>query len=115
MCIRDSRRTLSPNRQCCAIGAGIDGARAESRLFSSAGLPLSAVALYVGCGVTQARRVRITMGMLAFDNSYARLPDRFYARIAPTTVADPQLLRVNRPLAEPVSYTHLTLPPSDLV
>ena len=58
------------------------------------------MALYVGCGVTQARRVRITMGMLAFDNSYARLPDRFYARIAPTTVADPQLLRVNRPLAE---------------
>lgn len=34
-----------------------------------------------------------------FDNSYARLPDRFYARQAPVPVADPTLIRVNRPLA----------------
>ncbi|WP_439814358.1 protein adenylyltransferase SelO [Zavarzinia sp. CC-PAN008] len=34
-----------------------------------------------------------------FDNSYARLPDRFYARIAPTPVAQPSLVRINRPLA----------------
>ena len=34
-----------------------------------------------------------------FDNSYARLPDRFYARQAPVPVADPALIRVNRPLA----------------
>lgn len=27
--------------------------------------------------------------MLAFDNSYARLPARFYARVAPTKVGDP--------------------------
>jgi uncharacterized protein YdiU (UPF0061 family) len=38
--------------------------------------------------------------MLAFDNSYARLPDRFYARVAPTKVGDPRVVRVNRPLAE---------------
>ena len=38
--------------------------------------------------------------MLAFDNSYARLPDRFYARVAPTKVADPRVVRVNQPLAE---------------
>jgi len=36
---------------------------------------------------------------LAFDNSYARLPESFYARVAPTPVPDPALLRVNRPLA----------------
>src|SRR4249920_3068217 len=41
-----------------------------------------------------------TVGMLAFDNSYARLPDRFYARVAPTKVGDPQVVRINRPLAE---------------
>jgi hypothetical protein len=28
--------------------------------------------------------------MLAFDNSFAKLPDRFYARIAPTKVREPQ-------------------------
>ncbi|KAA2244115.1 protein adenylyltransferase SelO [Salinarimonas soli] len=37
---------------------------------------------------------------LPFDNTYARLPDRFHARLAPTPVAQPRLLRLNRPLAE---------------
>ncbi len=37
---------------------------------------------------------------IAFDNSYARLPDRFFARLAPTPVAAPGLIRVNGPLAE---------------
>jgi uncharacterized protein YdiU (UPF0061 family) len=35
-----------------------------------------------------------------FDNSYARLPARFYARLPPTAVRDPQVVRINRPLAE---------------
>jgi uncharacterized protein YdiU (UPF0061 family) len=34
-----------------------------------------------------------------FDNSYARLPDRFFARVEPTPVAAPRLVRVNRELA----------------
>ena len=38
--------------------------------------------------------------MIAFDNSYARLPDRFYARVAPTRVSDPRIVKINRPLAE---------------
>ncbi len=38
--------------------------------------------------------------MLSFDNTYARLPERFYARVAPTLVSDPRVVRVNRPLAE---------------
>lgn len=38
--------------------------------------------------------------MLAFDNSYARLPDHFYARLAPTPVAAPRLLKLNVALAE---------------
>ncbi len=37
---------------------------------------------------------------IPFDNSYARLPERFYARVAPTPVARPALLQVNRRLAE---------------
>ncbi len=35
----------------------------------------------------------------AFDNSYARLPERFHARLAPTAVAAPRLIRVNDGLA----------------
>jgi len=37
---------------------------------------------------------------IPFDNSYARLPPRFYARVAPTPVAAPRLIRVNASLAE---------------
>jgi uncharacterized protein YdiU (UPF0061 family) len=36
----------------------------------------------------------------AFDNSYARLPERLFARVAPTPVAAPRLIRVNAPLAQ---------------
>ena len=37
---------------------------------------------------------------IAFDNSYARLPQQFYSRLNPTPVADPGPIRVNAPLAE---------------
>ena len=36
---------------------------------------------------------------LTLDNSYLRLPEGFYAKIAPTPVAAPKLIRINRPLA----------------
>lgn len=37
---------------------------------------------------------------IPFDNSYARLPDRFYARLDPKPVAAPRLVRLNTALAE---------------
>jgi uncharacterized protein YdiU (UPF0061 family) len=37
---------------------------------------------------------------IPFDNSYARLPERFYARLNPTPVAAPELIKVNTGLAE---------------
>lgn len=37
--------------------------------------------------------------MIRFDNSYARLPEGFFTRTAPTPVRDPQLVALNRPLA----------------
>ena len=36
----------------------------------------------------------------AFDNSYARLPDRFFTRLSPSPVSGPGLVKVNRPLAD---------------
>jgi serine/tyrosine/threonine adenylyltransferase len=36
---------------------------------------------------------------IVFDNSYARLPERFYARVKPTPVAQPRLVKLNRSLA----------------
>jgi uncharacterized protein YdiU (UPF0061 family) len=45
----------------------------------------------------------------AFDNSYARLPERFYARLPPTPVAEPRLVKINRGLA-----TELGLDPDAL-
>src|ERR1700722_18094027 len=37
---------------------------------------------------------------IPFDNTYARLPERFYERLKPTPVAAPRLVRVNVGLAE---------------
>ncbi|GJE58798.1 protein adenylyltransferase SelO [Methylobacterium trifolii] len=39
------------------------------------------------------------MTPIPFDNSYARLPERFFARRAPTPVAAPRLIHLNRGLA----------------
>ncbi|MBN1238008.1 MAG: YdiU family protein [Gammaproteobacteria bacterium] len=36
----------------------------------------------------------------AFDNTFARLPERFFERRKPAPVAAPRLIRINRPLAE---------------
>jgi uncharacterized protein YdiU (UPF0061 family) len=44
-----------------------------------------------------------------FDNSYARLPERFFARLPPTPVARPGLIRLNESLA-----LHLGLSPEQL-
>ncbi|HJQ55444.1 MAG TPA: YdiU family protein [Vineibacter sp.] len=46
---------------------------------------------------------------IAFDNSYSQLPERFYARLEPTPVPAPQLIRVNEPLAR-----HLSIDPAAL-
>jgi serine/tyrosine/threonine adenylyltransferase len=37
---------------------------------------------------------------IPFDNTYARLPERFFARVKPTPVAAPRLIRVNEALAQ---------------
>ncbi len=37
---------------------------------------------------------------LPFDNSYARLPERFYTKMPPTPVAAPRLIELNEPLAK---------------
>ena len=37
---------------------------------------------------------------IAFDNSYTRLPERFYQRLAPTPVAAPRLIALNEALAD---------------
>ncbi len=50
-----------------------------------------------------------TDGGFAFDNSYARLPERFYARLPPAATAAPRLVRLNEELA-----IHLSLDPKAL-
>lgn len=47
--------------------------------------------------------------MIPFDNTYARLPDRFYARQSPVPVRNPQILAVNVPLAR-----EMGIDPADL-
>ncbi len=44
-----------------------------------------------------------------FENTYARLPDRFFARVSPTPVTNPQLVRLNEPLAQELRLDPPTL------
>src|SRR5687767_7754207 len=41
---------------------------------------------------------------VAFDNTYARLPERFYARVSPSKVRQPRVVKVNRALAELLGF-----------
>ena len=47
---------------------------------------------------THGRSMDTPLPSIPFDNSYARLPDGFFARVEPTPVAAPALLRLNVPL-----------------
>ncbi|MGR3511830.1 MAG: protein adenylyltransferase SelO [Paracoccaceae bacterium] len=38
--------------------------------------------------------------VLPFDNSYGRLPDRFFSRLDPVPVTAPEMIALNRPLAD---------------
>ncbi len=49
---------------------------------------------------TRVRRIEGSTVSFRFDNSYARLPDRFHARVSPTRVKGPRLLAVNAGLAD---------------
>ena len=51
----------------------------------------------------------MTAAAIAFDNSYARLPDRFFARVAPTPVAAPALLRLNEALTRELGLDPMAL------
>lgn len=44
------------------------------------------------------------MSIPAFDNSYARLPDRFFARVDPAKAAAPSLIAVNGDLARELGF-----------
>ena len=38
--------------------------------------------------------------MFTFDNTYARLPDRFFERVTPAKVRAPRVVKINGALAE---------------
>jgi uncharacterized protein YdiU (UPF0061 family) len=50
---------------------------------------------------------------IPFDNSYARLPDRFFTRLAPTPVAKPALVKVNDDLARDLGIDPVALASDD--
>ena len=50
---------------------------------------------------------QLSIGAIPFDNSYVRLPERFWQRVAPTPVSAPRLIKVNQALA-----SHLGIDPA---
>ena len=53
----------------------------------------------VGVCAAMSRKRGPMLAQIPFDNSYARLPASFYARVRPTTVSAPHLIKLNRMLA----------------
>lgn len=51
---------------------------------------------------------------MRFDNTYARLPERFFASVRPETVSAPELLAWNEPLAHKLGFDDLSGDPSRL-
>jgi serine/tyrosine/threonine adenylyltransferase len=47
--------------------------------------------------------------MIPFDNSYARMPERFFTRTAPTPVTSPRLIKLNTALAADLGLDEKTL------
>jgi uncharacterized protein YdiU (UPF0061 family) len=47
--------------------------------------------------------------LFAFRNTYARLPDRFYERLAPTPVASPRVIKLNEKLAHELGLDPIEL------
>jgi uncharacterized protein YdiU (UPF0061 family) len=56
----------------------------------------------------------MSAGIANFANSYARLPERFYARQPPTPVAKPRLVVFNRALADELGLRIASLDDADL-
>ncbi len=62
---------------------------------------------------TDARSMKPTIGW-QFDNSYARLPQVFYARLEPVPVDSPQLIILNRTLANELGLHFEAIPDNDI-
>jgi serine/tyrosine/threonine adenylyltransferase len=83
-------------------GQGIGGpkATADARGFSRAGPLRQPNAPSSGLEKRLSGAYLAVMTVhFPFQNSYAALPDNFFARVAPTPVAAPRLVKLNRPLA----------------
>src|SRR5208282_1972634 len=52
--------------------------------------------------------------IISFSNSYARLPERFFARVDPTPVAAPHLIQFNYSLADQFGLQTASLGPNEL-
>ncbi len=50
----------------------------------------------------ETRPLQPAVPAFAFQNSYAQLPEAFYRLCEPTPVGQPELVKLNRPLAEAI-------------
>lgn len=77
------------------------GERDCSLAFSAFRVILRFPSLYPIKKQGRSRSSQLAIAMkIPFDNTYARLPERFFARVSPTSVRAPKLIKVNSALAE---------------
>ena len=61
-----------------------------------------------------ANIVRLSRPVAVFSNSYARLPEHFFARLAPTPAQKPRLIKFNESLASELGVNAQGLEPDEL-
>src|ERR1019366_7839002 len=88
-------RKAARRRRCSPVDdPGCPGSVVRVRISGQTAVPAPHIAVRTNLGAD-----RMPDGF-RFDNTYAALPERFYARLDPTPVAAPRLVRMNTALAE---------------
>lgn len=100
---RETGRVIGRKRSKASAGpsgrSGAGGVSGNStRVAALAGEAFCGETLRTHPGPPETTEFAIA-SLIPFENTYAQLPDRFYARLAPTPVRAPRLLRLNDALA----------------
>ncbi len=95
------REALAPQAQARGGGIGAKSGAALPGGWAVAALAATGIGGHLGGRGVPPPGLAMTdeSPRFGFDHSYARLPGRMFARVAPTSVAAPRLIAFNRPLA----------------
>src|SRR3979411_1133449 len=92
-------RGPKPVRSCGGFTRRGRGRQPMARLFSAQKRPFRQARIGTVCLFRVCTYLWLMTVHFPFQNTYSALPANFFARVAPTPVASPRLIKLNRPLA----------------